>query len=209
MMTNDIPGSAMMTNDIPGGLSYRQQRKFAKLNLQEAPVFIPPKLNDNLMNPDSNDDDKYLNTDNIIKTKQIIQEYFSCTATDQNSKIIELINKVVNDNIKFEEILLAENEAPEFIQFKQTSQNEINKEVLARVVKVNNDINRKLQQEITVKYKEYLDFVSDNVVKHVIEVLDNRLKVDRYAILGYRKKLLGTSFTYFLTHLFTHLLVLR
>jgi hypothetical protein len=74
---------------------------------------------------------------------------------------------------------------------------------------VNNDINRKLQQEITVKYKEYLDFVSDNVVKHVIEVLDNRLKVDRYAILGYRKKLLGTSFTYFLTHLFTHLLVLR
>ena len=199
----------MMTNDIPSGLSYRQQRKFAKLNLQEAPVFVPPELNDNLMNPDSNDDDKYLNTDNIIKTKQIIQEYLSCTATDQNSKIIELIDKVINDNIKFEEILLAENEAPEFIQFKQTSQNEINKEVLARVVKVNNDINRKLQQEITVKYKEYLDFVSDNVVKHVIEVLDNRLKVDRYAILGYRKKLLGTSFTYFLTHLFTYLLVLR
>ncbi len=197
----------MMASSIPEGLSYRQQRKFAKLNLQKAPEFIPPKLNDNLMNPDVNDDDKYLNTDNIIKTKQILQEYLSSTATDQNHKIIELIDKVINDNIKFEEILLAENEAPEFIQFKQISQNEINKEVLARVVKVNNDINHKLKQEVSVKYKEYLDFVSDNIVKHLIEVLDNRLKVDRYTVLEYRKKLLGMFFTC-ITHTHSHSFIL-
>ena len=196
-----------MANSIPDGLSYRQQRKFAKLNLQKAPEFIPPKLNDSLMNPDVNDDDKYLNTDNIVKTKQILQDYLSCTATDQNQKITDLIDKVINDNIKFEEILLAENEAPEFIQFKQISQNEINKEVLARVVKVNNDINHQLRQEVSVKFKEYLDILGENIVKHLIEVLDNRLKVDRYTILEYRKKLLGlltNSLTHSLTHSPTH-----
>ena len=44
----------------------------------------------------------------MLASKQILQDYLSCTATDQNQKITDLIDKVINDNIKFEEILLAE-----------------------------------------------------------------------------------------------------